>query len=977
MKTLYVLICKLSTIFITLQAITTTMTHFKKLLILSLILNCVDIYAQDFTPIVKQFGKNDYRAANQNWSASQDNDGILYFGNNLGLLQFDGSVWDVVRMPQNKLVRSVVAAADGRIYVGSFEEFGYFERSNKGELKYTSLSARLSNYTMTNDEIWTITVVGRKVVFQSFTSYFVYENDTVTGYRHPVTFLFFSTYKNNIYVHTNQYGLCRLDLTQHKLIPIPQHPVQGIIISLLSFSDGRTVAVTRNDGIYEFDGSSFKRFTTSDEGLFSSIEVNKAVITADDQLILGTIQHGAIAFDADGKKRWSLSRNNVLQNNTVLGITSDDTGNVWLALDKGIAFVQVSSEVKFVNSFSPSVGAVYDVSYEAPLLYIGTNQGLFRGGLVNGSIKGLQAIDAVRGQVWDISVFDDQHFIGNNNATYSIRNGVINRISTVQGGMCISRGIIHGREVLVQGTYTQLCVYEKIDDEWVFLHTVNGFVNPVRYLEIDYTGRIWASHLHQGLYAIDLSTDLKTIDKMETFTSLDGKNQFNINVFTVNNRVVFTDHHRFYTFDDISRKIIEFREFNQELGFASTAYRIVNFKSDLYWFIRDSDAALFRIKPSGIQLLDIVHYSDFKNQTVDEYQNIIPFDVDKSLITLENGLALYRINSKDRKADKAVGLRLKSVAIADARMQHYEHLPVDSNTDIPLIPFDRNNLTFEVYYPDYSRMNNLRYSYLLEGRDQIWTEPQPVSRKSYTFLPSGSYRLQVKVFTNSGQLLSELSYSFGVKPPFYWSIAARLFYGLLIILLIYSLIIAVRRRYQKKHQIIQAEQEERQRKELDKREQEIVSLKNEKLEAELTLKSKELAESTMSLINKNEMLVRIKEEVSRQKESLGTQYPNKYYDKLVQMIDENIGSEDDWLRFQANFDRIHENFFRNLHRDFPELTSNDLRFCAYLRLNLSSKDIAHLMNISLKGVEVARYRIRKKINLPSHKSLTEFMIEFK
>ncbi|MGC3977481.1 MAG: LuxR C-terminal-related transcriptional regulator [Paludibacteraceae bacterium] len=100
------------------------------------------------------------------------------------------------------------------------------------------------------------------------------------------------------------------------------------------------------------------------------------------------------------------------------------------------------------------------------------------------------------------------------------------------------------------------------------------------------------------------------------------------------------------------------------------------------------------------------------------------------------------------------------------------------------------------------------------------------------------------------------------------------------------------------------------------------------------------------------------------------------YDKLIRLLDENISSEDDWAIFQTNFDRIHENFFRNLHQKYPELTSNDLRFCAYLRLNLSTKDIAHLMNISPKGVEVGRYRIRKKIGIPSTKSLTEFMIEF-
>ncbi len=98
---------------------------------------------------------------------------------------------------------------------------------------------------------------------------------------------------------------------------------------------------------------------------------------------------------------------------------------------------------------------------------------------------------------------------------------------------------------------------------------------------------------------------------------------------------------------------------------------------------------------------------------------------------------------------------------------------------------------------------------------------------------------------------------------------------------------------------------------------------------------------------------------------------------MIRLVDQNISSDDDWQIFQTNFDRIHENFFRNLHAAYPELTSNDLRFCAYFRLNLTTKDIAHLMNISPKGVEVARYRIRKKINIPSEKNISEFLIEFK
>ena len=87
------------------------------------------LLSQEFTPIVKQFSKNDYNASNQNWSVAQCPDGILYFGNNQGLLSFDGSMWKTTRMPQNKIVRSLLIDNEGRIYVGSFEEFGYFTKT--------------------------------------------------------------------------------------------------------------------------------------------------------------------------------------------------------------------------------------------------------------------------------------------------------------------------------------------------------------------------------------------------------------------------------------------------------------------------------------------------------------------------------------------------------------------------------------------------------------------------------------------------------------------------------------------------------------------------------------------------------------------------------------------------------------------------------------------------------------------------------
>lgn len=933
-------------------------------------------YAQDFTPIAKQFNKNDYGAANQNWAVGQDAQGLMYFGNNNGLLQFDGTEWELHKMPQHKIVRSI-CVLNKRIYVGSFEEFGYFERNALGEMNYTSLSDQLKDYNMMNDEIWTIIYVDGSIVFQSFTSYFIYKDNKLTGVRLPYTFLFFNEYQQKIYTYTEQQGFIKLNFMTQKAEAVGNKVFSSPVFSVLKFDPLRALIVTKSDGLFLFDGSTLVPFKTEVDAEIKRAEINRALINSDGVIILGTILNGVTAIDKTGKHLWTLNTTNILQNNTVLGMYLDKDKNLWLALDKGIAFIQINSSLRYIHAFKYSIGALYSLSYDKSDLLIGTNQGLYKARYneQRKTIADLRLEPQIKGQVWNVSRFNNQYICGNNEETYNVTQNKVEIMSPVRGGICIRKGVIHGQEVLVQGTYTDICIYKRIGDDWKFSHTIEGFVNPIRYIEIDYTGTIWASHLHQGLFAIQLKPDLKRIERITDFKSLDNKNASNINVFSINNRVVFTDHTGFYTYDDIRKTIIPYKELNVALGYFSKAYRVNHFKADLYWFILDGEAALVKVNGVDTKIIDVVHYSSFMNQTVDDYQNIIPVSESECLFTLENGLALYRFN-ENKQTQSDTKLQFKSIVCSDAESKISINLNLtDSLAD--KVAYRTNSVLFTVYYPDYSALNNILYRFKLNGLDKVWSEPTASSRKVYNYLPHGEYKLEVEVLTKAGIKLAENSYRFVVKPPFYLSVFARILYLILFMLLIVGIYLYIQRLFYIKKEKIHREQEEIRIKEIDKREKQIIALEKAKLESELTLKSKELAESTMTIIKKNEILVSIKEEVINQKNMLGAQYPNKYYDKLIKILDENLSSEDDWAIFQANFDRIHENFFRNLHIRYPELTSNDLRFCAYLRLNLSSKDIAHLLNISLKGVEVGRYRIRKKIGLESTKSLTEFMIEFK
>ena len=135
--------------------------------------------------------------------------------------------------------------------------------------------------------------------------------------------------------------------------------------------------------------------------------------------------------------------------------------------------------------------------------------------------------------------------------------------------------------------------------------------------------------------------------------------------------------------------------------------------------------------------MDVVQYSLFKNQTVDDYQHVVPVSDSQCLLTLENGLALYRYNPEKKAVEKAA-LQLKTISVTDVNQLEVQYLPVNTSDEIPEIPFRKNNITFTVSYPDYTQMNNVMYRFRLEGLDKLWGAPVQTSRKVYDYLPHGS-----------------------------------------------------------------------------------------------------------------------------------------------------------------------------------------------------------------------------------------------
>lgn len=168
-------------------------------------------------------------------------------------------------------------------------------------------------------------------------------------------------------------------------------------------------------------------------------------------------------------------------------------------------------------------------------------------------------------------------------------------------------------------------------------------------------------------------------------------------------------------------------------------------------------------------------------------------------------------------------------------------------------------------------------------------------------------------------------------------------------------------------------QEQLYKAETAQKEREIIKLKNEHLELEIKHKSQELANIAINLARKNELLSSIKQDLGKLKNSTEPSSHQRQLLRLNNKINEGIQQDDSLTKFEEYFDTVHNNFIQCLSDKYPTLSINEKRMCAFIKMELSSKEMAPLLNMSVRGVETIRYRLRKKFDLSRDENLICFL----
>jgi DNA-binding CsgD family transcriptional regulator len=378
----------------------------------------------------------------------------------------------------------------------------------------------------------------------------------------------------------------------------------------------------------------------------------------------------------------------------------------------------------------------------------------------------------------------------------------------------------------------------------------------------------------------------------------------------------------------------------------------------------------------------VTYIPELSNKILSGFENIFPVDEENIFISAERGI--FHVNYKkylENIRELKVGIRKVSIAGTTDSLLYGGFGSLggkETHTEKLVIPNKWKTIRFGFSAILYGQESKLEYAYRLKGFDNNWSAWSTRSDKEYTNLLEGRYTFEVKARNNLGSESSIEKFDFVVLPPWYrtsWAYAIYIFLFAGLLFLMYQFQKLKFSRQQKRME------EENKRLlyiselELNKTQSEVVALQNEKLASEINFKNAELASSTMHLVKKGELLSKIKDELAHVLKHIQDKTAIQEIKKVIKSVSDDDKIDQEWETFAKHFDKVHSDFVVLLKKTYPSLTANEVKLCIYLRMNLSSKEIAQLMNISVRGVEISRYRLRKKIGIPSEVNLFDHLMQ--
>ncbi|MFY7963364.1 MAG: ligand-binding sensor domain-containing protein [Chitinophagaceae bacterium] len=934
-------------------------------------------------PSVSNFSKLIIKGGLQTWDIKQDDNGIVYFANNEGLITYNGKYWHTYPLPNKTIVRSIELTIDNKIYVGGQDELGYFEPNNTGNLKFISLIDKIQKEFRSFGDVWDIVCNNNTIYFRTDTKIFKYCNDKFEVFTSKSKWLFMGLANNKIFAQEENNGLLVYENNLWNQTNFFQYSVSAIT-AIISLENNTLLATTLKDGIFTKSPSqSF--FVKKNSINWQNEQIYAAQKIDDKSFAVASTHSGLFICDVNGDIIQKISRTEGLQNNNILSLLYDKYGNIWLGLNNGIDMVAYNRAIKIINPFFEEA-AGYAALAQNNTLYLGTANYLYSVNLQEKQdlsfCKGtFKPIANAKGQCWGLASINNKILLGHHEGAFVVENDLAKQISTQPGFWnFVATSSIFPTSSIIGGNYNGLSLFSYTNNTFTKSSIIPDFNESSRYITVDDKKNIWVSHPYHGVYRIsNYSENNKAF--IENYGTKNGlPSNLNNLIFNIKNEIIIATESGLFVYNQQKNKFEIQKNYYNILGNLSIRYLKEDTEGNI-WFVNEKKLGVIDYsKPSEPQ---IIYISELERKILSGFENVYPINKNNIVVSGEKGFYLIDYEKYKKQLQKpTVQIRLAAITGHKDSILFGGFTTLSSTLqpplqNVPKISHGWSSLHIEFSSTSSFNNSNLTYSYRLKGFENNWSEWSDNTEKEYTNLNSGNYEFEVKVKNNLGVESLVSKYAFVVLPPWYKSNTMKFVYTFLCVGFIYFLYKRQKIKFAKQQKM--HEEEQQQLKyihdlELNKTEAEIISLQNDKLAQEIEFKNSELASSAMHLVQKAEILATVKTSLNQISKTYGNVQASSEIKKLLKSLgdDENIDKE--WDSFSKHFDSVHKDFLTTLKEKHPNLTSTELKLSAYLYMNLSTKEIAQLINISVRGVEISRYRLRKKLALPTEVSLVDYMM---
>lgn len=909
------------------------------------------------------YSAKEYGMHPRNFLISQDAQGVMYFGNAYGLLNFDGSKWGSCELKNGNSAMSVGIHSSKTLYIGSYDDLGYVVTDISGKMSYTSLRDKTNAGSKDIGEFSNVFFQDNATIYYGLNGLFIYTNNSfkvITPSNASVVFDYMNEVNGHLFVHQTDKGL--FELKNLRLLPIVGGDIlkDKVIFDIIPFEQQYLILTEK--GLFSYDFKSLTIVNKQTNDLWLEKKAKHLIRINSKYNCISTLKNGLYVIDNQGKIVHHLHTGNGLPSNHIEYQFIDKTGRLWIAFDKGIAHIDINSPIQHIGPQQGVTGMGYTAKFFDNKLYVGTSDGLFVA--ENSPPFRFKSVSDIFGQICDLAIINNALICSQREQTYKIQGNKVMAIHSPinYAGHWKTIKLNNHPTYVIHGTYEGFHLYEVEKDKFQFIQKIDGFSESCRVFEQDKDGTIWVCHGNKGLYKITLTDACTSVKKVENISVNQGFKPDHFNhVSIIDEQVIFSSDIGVYTIEHETGKIKPSAKYNKILK-DRYINKIIQTSDSLIWMFSGDEIELFKSSNGSISNTGSKSLKTLNGELVGSYEFVIQLDPTLALIGSQNGFYSYKLSSKQKKNHPFTCI-------------------------IRSVNQDKDGIRISYSAPFYEHQTSVRYQYALTSSNYKnntleWSEFTNHNQVDFPSLFEGKYIFHVRAINAYGTYSTISRHEFRVLPPLYRSFWAYTLYIVCALCMSYLIYMYVMRRFTLQKNRLQAEKrreikflEQQHLAQQLQKEKEIIELKNERLEAQVLLKSTELASLATSISQKSEFLSHLKDKLETLKvETKGAN--DALFKELIKTIEKETDFDDDWKTFQVHFDQLHNNFLHRLREAYPKLNASWLLLCAYIRMNKSNKEIAQQMSVSIAAVEKRKYRLPEKLSLNPDEKLSDFLLKF-